>query len=41
MRKVQGIREWVKHTRKRGGLRRRVNKATRRNARKELRDGTI
>jgi hypothetical protein len=38
MRKVSGIREWVKHTRKRGGLRRRVNKATRRNARRELRN---
>lgn len=36
MRKVRGIREWVKHTRK---MRRRVNKATRRNARRELRDG--
>jgi len=32
-----GVSEWAKHTRKRTGLRRRVNKANRRKAKAEIR----
>jgi hypothetical protein len=34
-----GVGEWAKHTRKRTGLRRRVNKGVRRNTKAVLREG--
>ena len=35
-----GVSEYAKHTRKRTGLRRRVNKAERRSAKRRIADGT-